>query len=256
MNPRVSNPTAKKVFVTSENIFVNTSAVVIEYHDVLRAQWFSMLAAMVKGNIMSEIFDLSSFQGMSAYALFEWYVNRKHRNFFMDLPLSGKYQDFPSEEEKQEFMDYILFDSTRVRDLYRMQFPLNMSTVLKKLFMTARDIVKHFYIYGGEHRDEFMEEQLEEDFRYAHTCDFIYGDFKHAIANLNTDTTYILSDITKVSELEEMGRISMSSILIADGFRYNSKIDDPTTLKVDISEIQRKYTCRCTLFNNLFVPEN
>ena len=252
MDPQ--NPTVKKVFVTSENIFVNTSAVIIEYHDVLRAQWFSMFSTMIKGQILTDIFDLSMFETMGVYELFEWYVHRKHRNFFMDLPLVNK--GFESEEEKQEFMDYMLFDSTRIRDLYRIQFPLNMSTVLKNLFMTARDIVKHFYIYGGHHRDEFMEEQLEEDFKYAHSYNFIYGDFKEAIAPLNTDATYILSDIMKIQDIVDTNRIQCASILLADGYRYNYKEDDPSTLKVNIEEIQRKYTCRCTRFNNLFKTGN
>ena len=244
----IQNPIKeKKVLLSTDEMFLNSRAMVVEYHDVLRAHWFSLFYMIATGTLMEGIFDIRMFQGMGAGELFEWYIFRKHRNFFYDLvPI----RPFDSKETQDKFYQYLLEDTGHIDALYAFPTHLNAETILHRLVGGTPHLVKHIYIYEGLTHEPLIQNQLHERYGDRANFDYIWGDFKTAIEGIDKDCTYFLSDIEKISVLEEMDRVRFASILIPDGFRYNYKEEDQSKLKVDIDKLKSTYMCRCALFDN------
>ena len=52
----MKNPVTK-VYRAYDEMFINSKALVIEYHDVLRAQWFATLQCIASTNAGDNFFD-------------------------------------------------------------------------------------------------------------------------------------------------------------------------------------------------------
>lgn len=245
----MQNPITK-VYRAYDQLFINSKALVIEYNDVLRAQWFGILTCLTSTDAVKDYFDTSILAGMDSTELFEWYVMRKHQNFLMDLPCR---YEFPDEETKQTVCDNFLFGIGQLNQLYGLDLTLNFHDIFTNLIGDGKGLIKHYYIYGGTQKDPLMEAQIRQDYKIS--ADFLYGDFGKALEGINKDATYVLSDIEKVSALVDTGRIECASVLIADGFRYNFMEDESDGLKVDIDMILNAHTCRISFFNNLTQPQ-
>lgn len=239
-----------KVYRAYDQLFVNSKALVIEYHDVLRAHWFGVLTCVANTNSIDKYFDTSILAGMDSTELFEWYVMRKHRNFLMDLPCR---HEFPDEETKQKICNSFLFNIGEINELYGIDVTLNFHDIFTNLLADGKGLIKHYYIYGGMIQDPLLEAQVRQD--YGINPDFLYGDFKTAIEGINKDATYVLSDVEKLSDLVDANRIECASVLVADGFRYNFMDDEEDGLKVDTDMIINNHTCRISFFNNLLQPK-
>lgn len=240
----------KKVYRAYDEMFVNSKALVIEYHDVLRAQWFATLQCVAVSDALDQYFDTTMLRDMETASLFEWYIMRKHRNFLMDLPCKHV---FPSEEEKEKTLDKFLFDIGQIPGLYGRDVTLNFSDTLSNLIQDGRGMVRHYYVYGGLFKDPLLEAQVKQD--YTSNVDFIYGDFITALEGINKDATYVISDINKLADLSECGRLNYASVLISDGYRYNFLEDKEDGLKVDVKMVLDNNTCRLSFFDNLTQPE-
>ena len=245
----MKNP-VMKVYRAYDEMFINSKALVIEYHDVLRAQWFATLQCIASTNAVDNFFDTSFLKGMEAEELYEWYVMREHRNFLLDLPCKTP---FASMQEKEEILDQFLFNIGQIPQLYARHVELNFHDIFLNLLADGKGMINHIYIYGGKFKDPLLEAQVQQD--YTRDVTFIYGDFKTALEGINKDATYILSDVTKVADLVDANRIECASALIADGFRYNFLEDENDGLRIDDEMILREHTCRLSFFNNLTVPE-
>lgn len=239
----------KIVYCSFPGLFTNSQSLVIEYHDVIRATWFGMLTTMVNYKTMEKLFDVSKLKGMNDVELFEWYVHRVHQNFFMDLRCIPP---FPSEEAYHEFMNKIQYDSLQLKELFRFPFVLNAQSILQGVLSMYSDIVKHIYIYEGSgDANPFLEEEIKQNIPGKEYI-FLHGDFEECIKDINRDATYMISDIEKLQTIYDIGRLECASVLIADGYRYNYKEDDPLTLKVDIPKLQKEVPCKISFFNNLY----
>lgn len=245
----MNNP-VMKVYRAYDEMFVNSKALVIEYHDVLRAQWFATLQCIASTDAIDNFFDTSFLKTMGVDELFEWYVMREHQNFLLDLPCKTP---FASKEEKEEVLDKFLFDIGQIPQLYARKVELNFHDVLTNLLADGKGMVKHIYIYGGKIKDPLLEAQFRQE--YTQDVDFLYGDLGKSLEGINKDATYVFSDVTKISELVEANRIECASVLVADGFRYNFLEDEDDGLRIDDEMILENYTCRISFFNNLMVSE-
>ena len=240
----------KTVYCSFPGLFTNSQSLVIEYHDVIRATWFGLLTTMVNYGAMKELFDVSNLSSLNDIELFEWYIHRRHQNFFMDIDCIPP---FPSEEEYLKFMNSISYDSLRLENLYRFPFVLNAQEILRGFLSMYSDLIKHIYIYEGSdpRQNIHLEKEMQENVP-GKEYTFLYGDFGECIRGINRDATYMISDITKLQTIADMGRLECASVLIADGYRYNYMEDDSTKLKVDIEQLQRNIPCKISFFNNLY----
>ena len=244
----MQNPVTK-VYRAYNHMFVNSTALVVEYHDVLRMNWFNILYFMANNQVADEYFDTSMFAGMETAELMEWYVMRSHRNILLDIPAKFPLPEDP--EEKEKILDQFLFDMGQIPQLYALPAELNFHTIFSNLLTDGLHLISHYYIYGGKIQDPLMEKQIKETYGTKVPIDFLYGDFKEALEGINTDATYVLSDVEKVADLAETGRLECASVLVADGFRYNFMEDDDRELKINIPSLLEDYTCRISFFNNL-----
>ena len=167
----MKNP-VMKVYRAYDEMFVNSKSLVIEYHDVLRAQWFATLQCLVKTDAVDDFFDLSYLKTMDGNELYEWYVMREHQNFLLDLPCKTP---FESMEEKEKVLDQFLFNIGEIPQLYARNVTLNFHDIFLNLLRDGKGMVKHIYIYGGKIKDPLLEAQVKQE--YTNDVDFLYGDF-------------------------------------------------------------------------------
>ena len=220
------NPVEKKVLLAPDTMFTNSKAMVIEFHDVLCCHWFSLFYTVACNQVLSEVFQLDMFQGMDAGELFEWYIHRKHRNFFYDLELKRRFQ---TQKDMDAAFSHLLQEMGGIPELYQFPTQMSMGYTMRQLILSTPHLVQHI----GKA-----------------SITFLSGPFEKAIEGVNRDATYILSDIDKISILEQQKRIECASILLAAGYRYNALPNDPDTLKIDIEALLQKYTCRVMMFDN------
>lgn len=244
----MQNPVTK-VYRAYDHLFLNSSAMVIEYHDVIRMNWFNILYFLAHEHVADEYFDTSIFEGMSNVELMEWYVMRPYRNILMNIPTK---LHLPEDLTKREaILDKFLFDMSRIPQLYALPAELNFHEIFLKFLSDGKNLVSHYYIYGGLYKDDLLEAQIKQTYGKTGKISFLYGDFQTALEGVNKDATYIISDIEKLADLVELDRLECASVLIADGFRYNFLPEDDSELKMDINLLLQEHTCRISFFNNL-----
>ena len=240
------NP-VKKVYRAIDGLVTSADAMVVEYYDCIRPVWFNILQVVVHEKMLRNFFDMSMFDSMNDGELYEWYVNRVYRNPFLNIPIS---KDIPVEEQ-EKCCNSILWEFTKFKEFYQFPHFLNLEKVLKNLVGNAASMVKHIYVYTGPQRNNFIEEQVSYQLK-PKTIDFLYGDFGESIQYLSKNTTYILSDYSKLHVLEEQNRIQTATVLLSDGWRYNCTREDSKKPIVDIQALRDKYTCYIEYFNNLY----
>ena len=241
------NPVEKKVLLAPDTMFTNSKAMVIEFHDVLCCHWFSLFYTVACNQVLSEVFQLDMFQGMDAGELFEWYIHRKHRNFFYDLELKRRFQ---TQKDMDAAFSHLLQEMGGIPELYQFPTQMSMGYTMRQLILSTPHLVQHIYVYEGERKESELENWVQETYAGKASITFLSGPFEKAIEGVNRDATYILSDIEKISILEQQKRIECASILLAAGYRYNALPNDPDTLKIDIEALLQKYTCRVMMFDN------
>ena len=133
-------------FRAYDGIFLNTSAVVIEYHDIIKAPWYSLLQVARMSKSMFILEKMKPLIHTSNEELFEWYVNREHRNFLEDL--------FPSYVTKEQAL-------TTLNDLMKDPAPwflpsmLNFGETLKLMYDSKIVKSNDIYVYA-EYDNEYI----------------------------------------------------------------------------------------------------
>ena len=231
---------AKKVFVGPDTIFNNAQCMFVEYYDVIKCPWFALLTCIKDEPSLENIFDLTPVRSLDIACLFEWYINRKHRNFYKDLLI-------PNENITDEsFCDRILESHLKLtKDFYSDSLELNFANVIRGV-CNDKKLLHNIIIYTEE-ENEFIKEDIEK--MYNGNATYTSGKFEDVISRIPRDSTFVFSDIEKINKLQEMDRLDYSSIIMCDGYRYNNK--DKNTLKVDIDELRTKSTFKIDFVDNL-----
>lgn len=198
-------------FRAYDGIFLNTSAVVIEYHDIIKAPWYSLLQVARMSKSMFILEKMKPLIHTSNEELFEWYVNREHRNFLEDL--------FPSYVTKEQALD-TLNDLMKDPAPWFLPSMLNFGETLKLLYDSKIVKSNDIYVYA-----EYDNEYMKEDFYnyFDKSIKFVTGEFKDLVTKVPIDTTYVLSDIHKIYDIRDCNHLDYSSILIPHEFQYNKK---------------------------------
>ena len=223
-----------------KSIFYNADYVVVEYMDIIKSPSFVLLKK-IRDQLSKEDFKLkdiikvNQIEDLSDNALAEWYINRKYQNIFKCLMS----EDITlTEDQYEEFLKSQLSLSNRFFiDATPLPF-LETLMNIKKLRM-INDVI----IYAP-----YCLDYIEEDLNRITNSTFTYMDnFDEVIDLAKNNSTYFLSDITKILQMKEKDCLKYSSVTIPMDYRYNKKnqkdflIDYDELIKTDIFKLSFFY---------------
>lgn len=225
-----------KVIMTYNSPFVDSDALFVEYHDIIRCSRFSLIYILHNSEYLSEFFDISNISGLSLEELYEWYVNRKFINVFMNLSMNQEYANKNGiTEENYEKWIYnfeklcLKEFSDKIYNIYKIPNRLKFFDAVQSMANT--DVVKRVFIYS-DYKEDIIEEDIKKNFNER--VQYVYGDMVDVIKenNISRNSSFVFSDITKINDLIEAEVLSYSSIMLPSYYGYNF-IDDTTPI-VDI----------------------
>lgn len=187
---------------------------------------------------MKEILKIEEIEFLDNDALYEWYINRRHQNFFFDL---NKYPDEISNEKLAEILDDQLLQTNH---FYKDCKPLPMVGSLKvmKSHKIANDIII-YHPHNNFHAKNDLEAMLGERFIWM-------TKFEDVMKKAGSNSTYFLSDIHHIEEMKNAGVLKFSSVTIPYEYRYNKKnmkdfdIDYEELMKENTFKLSYMYACR------------
>lgn len=238
----------KMVFVRNDKIFQNSKCMFIEYHDIIRAPWFNVLAAIQHNKTMNEHFiDNTEIRNLNIDELFEWYTNRKFINIYDNLPCRnlGKEKGLTKEQLLHSQINSTLDIATTV--------PLRFLSILNGL-PKKEPLVEQFIIYT-EHHEAGIERTIPDNIPVKGKVEYCWGDLKEVLEDVPKDCTFVFSDIEKIQKLADLDRLNYTSVLIPKKYRYNYTLEDPKTPKVDIEALQGDHIFKFHWFLNPVTPE-
>lgn len=238
---------------TTDTLFYNSQCLFIEFHDVIEMPWLILAYLIKKDKSIREVFKTDKISSYSVQDMFEWYIYRKHRNIFESIGLQDEAYDNMRGNMPDDWYDIFLNNCmVNSQGLYMIDTKLVFYKSLNILLSDSPGMVKRIIIYS-EYEEPgikyFIDDMLKFSI-YQNKIEYIYGDFKSIISNIPNDSTYVLSDIEKINKIKEANKLNMSSILIANGLRYNYMLNDKTKLKVDIDKMKEDTVFKCSFFDN------
>lgn len=235
----------KKIYTGKDTMFYNSQCLFVEYHDVLKCPWFSLLCTVKNNECIHQLFDLSEIEDLDEMELFEWYINRKYRNIYQNFPIQKDRISIPLDI----FYDEFLTEQMGFSDFfYQTDTTLNFNTTLS-VVSEMKDLIKKIIIYS-EYENEFLKEDVYKNYKHA---EFVSGNFSDVIKNVPNDSTFVFSDINKINLLAENKKLDYSSILVCDGYRYNYTLTDKKKLLVDIELLKKRFTFKLDFFDNIYI---
>ena len=216
-----------------QEVFLNSDYVVVEYMDLLKSPYLTLLNTLRQHDSLNEVLKLDTLKYASNAGLYEWYINRKHQNFLVDL---NRHPDIIPESS----LDQILEEQMDFTDeLYTKSDPLLLVETIKTLKRTE-GLVKDVIIYHP-HNNDFAE----KDFKETTGMNFTFmSDINEIIDVAGANSTYFFSNIENVLALEAKNCLQLSSVTIPYEYRYNKK--SLMEWKLDLDELNKKYIFKLT----------
>lgn len=195
----------------ADTIFYNADYIVIEYIDIIKSPYLILLDQIRRESKMKDIFKIETIEHLDYPALYEWYLNRKHQNFLIDLVRD---RNFISDKD----LDVLLDKQMNISPLFCQTANLLMIDSVLKV-CRAKKLVNDVIIYYP-HSDNFAKQDLENITGAKYT---FYNNFDDVMNKAKANSTYFLSDINKVLKLKDNGLLEYSSITLPIEYRYNKK---------------------------------
>lgn len=228
-----------KIYRSKDTLFYNSQCLFVEFDDIIKMPSFMYLYSITKSNALDSIFDLTEVRNLNADELLEWYINRKHRNFFMDIPTKNNVE-LP-DKNKDELL---LKGLSSIPELYSSYSELYFADALNTL-SNESNLIKKIVVYS-DYKTPYLESYIHDNYNQNITVKM--GNFMDIIQNIPNDSTFVFSDITKVSMLEEAKKLDYSSILISNGYRYNYKnLED---FIIPFEDIISRHVLKYNFFDN------
>ena len=227
----------------SDNMFINSTAVIVEYHDIIKSPWFTVLQVNRDNPHLAEDLDLTSIENLGDAELYEWYKTRHNINPFKDLNTTGKFSDIELDELMNAFINS---NPAYVEQSHDLEMVRALNTLFKEKFTTT------YYMYIPE-KSPVIESDVHHlfpDIRF----NFIYGDLIAGLKDADMDCTYILSDIKKVKLLADNRRIYCNSVMVASDYAYNHVNGLNSPFAVDFGQILSKYLFKGAYFTASKLP--
>ena len=233
----------KHVYVGNKGVFYNSDCLFVEYNDIISAPWY-ILACFIKDiDGIGKMFDISELSAMTYEEIMEWYIFRRYRNIYKNIPLLGN--QFLTDEEYDQFLyKQMEFSNT----FYTIDVGFTFGTTLDYA-AKQKLLIKKVVIYS-----EYMNPYLEKVLKNRYPDAFLLsGDFREVLHEIPRDSTYVFSDMNKINIMVEEGHLELSSIIMCDGYRYNYLPDDNKKFIADLEMLRKKYTFKIDFFNNFKV---
>lgn len=189
-------------------IFTNSETMIIEYLDIIKSPAILMILVNKDMDGFNMIFDGSIFEDMDYAQIYIWYMNREYKNPLKCIPNKLNLTDVE--------LDELYYSMLRDIDYCSSSPELNGLSIIKKIIDDK--LCKKYVIYVP-----YMIEHIISDIGKIFAgvdYDVVVEDLD-LIKEYSTDSTYILSDMGKIDKLYDMGRLSLSAILLPSNYKYN-----------------------------------
>ena len=215
--------------------FLNSEYIVIEYVDLIKSPYLILLNVIRQNPKLKSILKIEEIDYLNSSSLYEWYVYRKHQNFFIDL---NRYPDKISNEELDKLLESQLTITPR---FYEDAVPLILTDFLKVL--TRKKIVNHEVIIYHPHKNDYAIKDTEN--LTNHKFKFM-DNFEEILDLVGSNSTFFLSDIDKLLIMKKKGVLKFSSVTLPIEYRYNRK--NMKDWKLDIKELIKSDPFKLTYF--------
>lgn len=206
--------TIMKNMRTQDKIFMNADCLFVEYYDILKCPWYVLLTVINQNEKLRPILDIDQVAYMNNDAQFEWYCNRKNRNFLFDLAKAPF--------DKVNY-DEILSILMKNKIFYDIDSTLNAKEAIDIALRQKQ--VKEVIIYAEEN-NQFIKDDVQRLFPKYNNVKFRCGNFEDVLKDIPVNSSYMLSDINKVITMADCGKLTMASVIIPYDFAYNYVIDE------------------------------
>lgn len=210
----------------ADTIFYNADFLVIEYMDLLKSPYLNLLYRLSKNERIKEILKTEDIEHLDFGGLYEWYINRKHQNFLIDL---NRYPDKISNNDLDTLLDEQISSS---------EFFYNEATELILMDMlkvaTKRKMVRDVIIYHP-HNNDYAEQDIQ---KYLSGGYIFMKDWNEVMEKAGANSTYFLSNVDLITKMNEKGILRCSSITLPIEYRYNKK--NMTDFKFDFDSLFRE----------------
>lgn len=227
----------------ADNMFINSTAVIVEYYDIIKSPWFTVLQVNKDNPHLAEDLDLSPIENLDDAELYEWYKTRHNINPFKDLNTRGRFTDVELDELMHSFLTS---DDTYVRESHELEMVRALNTLFKEQFTTT------YYMYVPE-KIPAIEQDVRRIFPNV-SFRFIYGDLIEGLRDADMDCTYILSNVRNVQLLADNQRIYCNTVLVASDYAYNFTRGLGSDCIVDYSKIIDKFLFKGAFFTASKLP--
>ena len=226
--------------VNASKIFLNSDYVVIEYIDFIKSPYL-LLLGQIRNQLrfknkdfrLQEVINGDKIMYLNDTSLYEWYINRKNRNFYLDL---NKYPDKISEQE----WDQLLEDQMNsFHQFYTESDFLILANTVN--IISTKGYVKDIIFYHP-HKNNYAQQDMERAFDRKFT---FMNDFNEVLELAGENSTYFLSDIDKINIMRQKNLLKYSSITLPIEYRYNKK--DMTNFKLDFKSLYKTDVFKLTL---------
>lgn len=245
----------KIIMRPDDKIFYNSKCVFVEYIDLVRSPYFSLLYAFSKNPPElpdDSVFDFSRIIGKEPEELSEFYYERSSQNVLYDLLADTEGVDYDK-------LDQIL-DQTLTAELVTSSPLLNVHDAIQYLMWKDSLVAKEVRIWYP-YPNPVIENDVKSAFDFSRDIKFISGPIEKALEEIPTDSTYFFSDITKIEVLAELGKLSFASVVtpIEYGYNYSDPKDKSSPLLVNLLEYSKDSTFKfdqCVASIDLSVLDN
>lgn len=246
-------------FAVHDGVFLNSKVLFIEFDDVIKSPFFSLLFLCAENESLNQIFDMEDIRGKGINEVYSWYIERDDKNIFRSMgPKEGVIEEkFGGDENKfVELCDKLYYEEFNSDESIITEGGyLNFDMVLRNLLGVRGDnnIVDRILIWNPVY-NEFIEKLVKE--RYGERITFVYGPLAEVFKEhkVTEESTFVFSDIYNVGELIDCDIIQGASIIIADEYYYN--YDDEMEPLVDLDKLSDDYFFKFDFFNNIYQVED
>ena len=226
-----------------QSVFLNSDYVVIQYIDMIKSPYFVLLHVIRDNPKLREILKLEEIDTFDSGALYEWYVNRKHQNFLIDL-------NRDPDKFSEEFMDELLADQMCLAKEFYTEANMLCTEYMLKFLKSKRDMVKDIIVYFP-----YKTPYAREDLKKVIGSDFVFmDDFDAICKKCGSNSTYFLSDINLIDRMESNKVLEFSSIILPIEYRYNKK--NMKDFKIDFAKKLQEVTFKLSFMRTCTMEDH
>ena len=229
----------KNTFNASKTFF-GGSALIVQYHDVLKPVYLTAIIKMLMNNDLQFGLPFDIIKSFSLLSLIEWYKGRSFINPIKLLDPKRKGTD----EQLQQILSIVLKDHS----VYKLTPFLDTIRLIIASEQNKLDVP--LYIYS-----EQFEEGIDRDLYHLQmNCKYIHEPIKTLMEQTPPNATYIFSNIDLLKESLELidPKKSANFILVSD-YKYNFSSNQ---YKYNFSDILSKSFKPFIIINNISIFNN